>query len=262
MNQWIVRSIEIASSPGYLDKLSEIYPVTLDDPRDIPLEVIEEIRYAYDKKDKVGLVRLLLDLKKFPIKDPFVAFLRREAGAIEKNPATMERLADTLLEMGFEKVLAGATAPKEFNTTMGPLLANWLRRLPYPFLGDVEIQRHDGIAFLEGSESMGRVFADEVLGCNLKKNPDFVAKAKSVYVLGEGKFLTERGGHQDRQIDDALGLLEGRDGKALRVAVLDGVCWLPDKSDRAKHSMYQKITKRDSIILSALLLEEFLQSLA
>ena len=36
MNIWVKRSIEIANSHGYLDKLSEIYTPTVEERREIP----------------------------------------------------------------------------------------------------------------------------------------------------------------------------------------------------------------------------------
>ena len=101
-------------------------------------------------------------------------------------------------------------------------------------------------------------YANNVLGCNLMKRPDLVARAHATYVVGEAKFLTDYGGHQYAQFADALVLLQGREGDAVRVAVLDGVVWVQGNT-----KMYTRISNlaEDEPALSSLLLDEFLQSL-
>ncbi len=87
--------------------------------------------------------------------------------------------------------------PKEFNRQMGNLFSKWLRTLPYPFLKEDAFIDSDDIAFLDGSERYLLKFANKCLKCNLSKGPDFVAKVKTTYIIGEAKFLTDYGGHQN-----------------------------------------------------------------
>ncbi|GAG71317.1 unnamed protein product, partial [marine sediment metagenome] len=47
MNEWVRKSIEAANAPGYLDRLHEVYPVTREAAREIPLEIKEDLRDAY-----------------------------------------------------------------------------------------------------------------------------------------------------------------------------------------------------------------------
>ncbi|WP_456486479.1 hypothetical protein [Candidatus Alkanophaga liquidiphilum] len=74
--------------------------------------------------------------------------------------------------------------------------------------------------------------------------------------MGEAKFLTDYGGHQNAQFEDALRLLRGSDGNALRVAVLDGVVWIKDHT-----KMYRTVCQLEKPAFTALLLREFLESL-
>ena len=91
MNEWVQKSIEAANAPGYLDRLHEVYPVTRETAREIPPEIKEELRYAYSHQDNLRLIRSLLRLDKFPIKDPYVAFLRKRDFFLEYNTQKLLR---------------------------------------------------------------------------------------------------------------------------------------------------------------------------
>jgi hypothetical protein len=90
----------------------------------------------------------------------------------------------------------------------------------------------------------------------LDKAPDFIAKVKQKYVIGEAKFLTDYGSHQYAQLQDALRLLNQHEGEALKVAILDGVVWIKNST-----KMYRTISVVDKPAFTALLLKEFLLSL-
>jgi hypothetical protein len=94
MNEWIRKSIEIAHSTDYLDKLHEVYPVSHEAQRDLPEENEKKLRQLCEAGDDLELLRELLKLPKFPINDPYVAFLRRDERALEK----ILRLSAALLE--------------------------------------------------------------------------------------------------------------------------------------------------------------------
>ena len=51
-------------------------------------------------------------------------------------------------------------------------------------------------------------------------------------------------------------LLAAKGGRAIKIAILDGVVWINNKS-----KMFRKISELNEIALSALLLKEFLESL-
>ena len=94
MNEWIRKSIEIAHSTDYLDKLHEVYPVSHEAQRDLPEENEKKLRQLCEAGDDLELLRELLKLPKFPINDPYVSFLRRDERALEK----ILRLSAALLE--------------------------------------------------------------------------------------------------------------------------------------------------------------------
>lgn len=261
MNQWVEKSIKLANSPGYLDRLHEVYRVRREAEREIPAEIKEALRDKYERHDNVGLIRLLLKLERFPIKDPYVAFLRKKPYFPEYNPETVDRIAEALHANGFEKMIEGAQTPKEFNTQIGPLFKKWLPTLGYPFLTVGDFLEHimtgpTQIAFLKGSDSELLEFANGVLACNLDKGPDLIARTGDHFIVGEAKFLTDYGGHQYAQFQDALRLIKGTKGEAIRIGVLDGVVWIKNRT-----KMYRTLSQLDEVALSALLLRDFLESL-
>ena len=256
MNKWVQKSIEIANAPGYLDRLSEVYPVTREAERVLPSEIKTQLKDAYVKRDGVRLVRALLQLDKFPIKDPYVAFLRKNDIFLAYNPNVVDRLAQTLFSMSFDELITGCEEPKEFNRQIGTLFRKWLPKLGYPFLSEEEFDKYEDIVFLSGSNGEKMDYANRRLGCNLSKGLDLLAKAGGNYIIGEAKFLTDSGGHQNAQFEDALRLLRGKDGTAMRIAVLDGVVWI-----KSNTKMFKTVSGLEENILSALLLKNFLGSL-
>ena len=256
MNEWIQKSIEIANAPGYLDNLQQVYPVIQEAKREIPAEIKIELERIFKEEDNLTLIRSLLKLPKFPVKDPYVAFLRKRRGIfLEYNPLTVDRIAERIRSMGLEDVIVAIEEPKEFNRQIGTLFKRWLPKIGYPVLPETEFELHEGIAFLQGSNGQLREYANSKLGCNLQKGPDLLAKTGNNYVVGEAKFLTDYGGHQNAQFEDALRLLKDKSGKAIRIAILDGVVWIKDRT-----KMYRTVCQSDEIILTALLLKDFLKS--
>jgi len=257
MNKWVKKSIKIANAPAYLDKLAKVYPVTRETARGLSDEVKVQLKDAYEQRDKVVLMKTLLGLDKFPIKDPYVAFLKKKQGKfVDLNPATVNRISQTLFSMDFDEVIAGCEEPKEFNRQIGALFGKWLPKLGYPFLPEREFDKFDGIAFLLGGNGEKKDYANRVLGCNLSKGLDLLAKAGSKYIIGEAKFLTDFGGHQNAQFEDALRLIQDKEGRAIRIAILDGVVWI-----RSNAKMFKRVKGLKEDTLSALLLKEFLESL-
>ncbi|MBX4210541.1 restriction endonuclease [Candidatus Parcubacteria bacterium] len=258
MNVWVKKSIELANSPGYLDKLHSVYPMDLSDLRVIPKDTQERISKALKEKDFEKLLQVLLnELELFPIKDSYVAFLRKNPEAVRNNPKTVNRLGERLIKMGITEILRASTQPKETNRKIGPLFQRWLSTLGYPLLSSNELLTHRGIALLKGSDKDLRDFVKKNLQVSLKKGIDLVAKVKDVYVIGEAKFLTDFGGHQNAQFSDPLGLIQSRkDKKVLRIGILDGVIWL-----RTQNKMHLSVIKKDRLAMSALLLKEFIEAI-
>jgi hypothetical protein len=98
-------------------------------------------------------------------------------------------------------------------------------------------------------------FARSELGYNRDKGLDFVARFNGKYVIGETKFLTDFGGHQNAQFNDAISTIETKNVKAIKVAILDGVLYIKGNS-----KMYKQLTEKykNCNIMSALVLREFL----
>ena len=115
MNLWANRTVKIAEKEDYLDRLYEVYP---NEPKERYIEekAIESIKKSYDKRNCSELLVKLLKLEKFPYKDSYISFLRKDPSAIDRNPQTSKRICETIYGMGFDKLREGVTQPKEANT--------------------------------------------------------------------------------------------------------------------------------------------------
>lgn len=256
MNQWAQRTTKLACEGNYLDRLHEIYLVE-PRKRTVGRKVLDGIEDAYRKKDKILLLNRLLDLGKFPYKDSYVAFLRRDRGAIKRNPRTVDRIYSTLLEMGLEGVIQGITAPKEANTRRGSSFKGWLKK-SFKFVPEIEFKTYNrGSVFLDASDTALRNFANSALGAGFQKRPDFVAKSGTKYVVGEAKFLSDLGGNQGRGFEDAIKVAANPAHGAIKASILDGIIWIQSGS-----SLYQSIENSSLPVFSALLLKDFLLSVA
>lgn len=260
MNHWLKLSIEYANQRNYLDNLFRVYPVIPEDIREINQETWENIEQAFDHKDNVELIKSLLKLDLFPIKDSYVAYLKRDAGAIERNPATIARLCGRLYEMGLNKILERASEPKETNRQIGPLFQRWLnsKALGITPVKMKEFVKNEENAILDGSDTELKEYAEKHFNYKLDKGLDLIARFNRKYVIGEAKFLTDFGGHQNAQLKDGIAPLQLADLKAIPVAVLDGTLYI-----EGKNKMYRTITTDfpDKNIMSSLVLREFLYQL-
>jgi hypothetical protein len=257
MNPWVGKSIALANGPGYLDALVRVYPVSLQGTRALPPSTKRDVKKAFANHDGLNLLRALLRLKRFPVKDPYVAYLRMNPSFLEYNPGTVRRLSSQIFAMGYDAVIEGCEAPAESNRQMGQLFPRWLRSLGYPLLPLRDFgKRRRGIVFLKASEPELKSYANEKLGAVLNKNPDFIAQVNGKYVIGEAKFLTATGGHQQTQFEDAMRLVKDQRGMGIKVAVLDGIAWV-----KSRNKMHLRLSRLDETALSALLLKDFLESL-
>ncbi len=93
MNKWTETSAEFAQQRNYLDELYKVYPITPNLRREISKETESGIRQAFNDKDNEKLVKSLLRLDLFPIKDSYVAYLKKDSGALNRNPQTINRIA-------------------------------------------------------------------------------------------------------------------------------------------------------------------------
>lgn len=256
MNHWTDLSIKLAARHDYLDQLFKVYPLVPEVIRDVDQAKWLRVEQAYQRKDKKELIRGLLALELFPIKDSYIAHLRRDKGALDRNPATVDRIVDRLYAMGLEEIWRRASEPKETNRQIGPLFRKWINTgaLGVDILDKEDFLATAGNAVLKGADTFLKQFAIEHLNYTNDKGIDLIAKFNGTYVIGEAKFLTDFGGHQDRQLADAINLLQTEGVKAVKVAILDGVLYIPNKG-----SMHRMLSRdEDYNIVSSLLLKEFL----
>lgn len=254
MNEWSEKTLKLVTSENYLDRLQEIYPHE-DAERDVHPTILESIRESFVSKDNAGLLDKLLNLDRFPYKDSYVGFLRKDRTAIQRNPETVTRICDRLYSMGVEGVIQGATSPKEANTRRGNQFRDWLKSKFSVVDMDAFRSSKTGIVALGGSELEGRNFCNTDMGVGISKRPDLVAKTAGKYVVGEAKFLSSAGGNQGRAFDDGITVSNNSSGIALKVFILDGIHWIETGSEQ-----FKKIQYGSTPILSALLLEEYLKS--
>lgn len=260
MNYWTDLSIQFANQKNYLDELFTVYPLAPDTIREVNQTVWGNVEAAFNSKDDLELMKSLLSLELFPIKDSYIPFLRRDKTAIERNPETVRRICGRLYEMGLEKIYARTSEPKETNRQIGPLFRRWLNQktLGLDVLPELEFMASEKDAILDGGDAQLKQFAKNNLGYEEQKGLDFVARMHGKYVIGEAKFLTDFGGHQDRQFADGLTLLKNNSVNAVKVAIYDGVLYL-----RGRSNFHRFLTSHEEEynIMSSLLLRDFLHSL-
>lgn len=110
--------------------------------------------------------------------------------------------------------------------------------------------------FLDSPDAQMQQWTRETVGYERNKGLDLVARFKGKYIIGEAKFLTDFGGHQDAQLFDALETLRSpTKDNVTKIAILDGVVWL-----KSNNKMYTTATQEytEDNIMSALVLSDFL----
>ena len=128
MNYWTQLSIEYANQRSYLDDLFQVYPTIPEGIRDINEEIWTNVETSFKVKNNTTLLNELFKLDRFPIKDSYVAFIKKDRTAMERNPKTVNRLCGRLYEMGLDKLFEKCSEPKETNRQIGPMFNNWLEK--------------------------------------------------------------------------------------------------------------------------------------
>lgn len=261
MNYWTHLSIEYANQKNYLDELFKIYPTIPDGIRDIDREQWADVEKYFREKNNQKLLETLLYFNLFPIKDSYVAYLKKDKNALVRNPETVNRLAGRLYGLGLDKLYEKCSEPKETNRQIGPLFKRWINagHLGVPVMGIHDFCTSDCNAVLSASDSEMMTWARANVNYKRNKGLDFVARFNGKFIIGEAKFLTDFGGHQNAQFNDAIDTITDSGIDAITVAILDGVLYIP-----GNNKLYKSITKTysDYNILSALVLNEFLYSVA
>lgn len=259
MNYFTELSIKLANQRNYLDQLFSVYPLAPDSIREIDRTIWNSIEHNFNTGNNVELFKALLKLDLFPVKDGYVPYFRKDQTAILRNPATVNRICGRIHEIGLDSLYEKCTQPKETNRQMGQLFRNWIKSGVLgikPVNADTFLNTTDN-AILDGSDKLLMEVATERLGYKRNKGLDFLGRFNGIYVIGEAKFISDEGGHQNDQFEDALLTINSQtNGNVRKIGILDGVLYIPGKK-----KMYTKITTDDIPVMSALLLREYLYSL-
>jgi hypothetical protein len=257
MNYWTDLSVQLASQRNYLDELFAVYPLAPDVIRQPNEATWHHVETAFQSRNDQQLLENLLKLDLFPIKDSYIPYLRHDRTAIGRNPETAKRICGRLYELGLEKIYARSSEPKETNRQIGPLFKRWLNQktLGLPIVTELEFVATSENAILSGSDAQLKQFAKDHLNYNGEKGLDFIARMHGKYIIGEAKFLTDFGGHQNGQFADGLTLLGNTSVNAITVAIYDGVLYIKNKG---KFYTYLTAHKQEYNIFSSLLLRDFL----
>lgn len=257
INPWIQLSIDYASQRSYLDDLFKVYPTIPEGIRDIDINKWKQVEQAFSNQKNEDLISALLQFDLFPIKDSYIAYLRKDHNAIKRNPSTINRISGRLYEMGLGKIHERCSEPKETNRQIGPLFKRWLesKALGITPVELNEFMSNTNDAILRGSDQQLADFAQKKLNYKHSKGLDFVGRFNKKYVIGEAKFLTDFGGHQNAQFNDAIATISDPNTNAIKIAILDGVLYI-----NGQHKMYKDITTtyKNQNIMSSLVLREFL----
>lgn len=266
MNIWTEKSIELASQKNYLDLLYKIYPMSVNLRREINETTKDKIKNYLEKQDKKNLLLTLLKLELFPIKDSYVAYFKKDKSAIDRNPNTVDRIFGMLIDMGFDEIIDKASVPKETNRQIGPLFKRWINTgaLGAEVTDNFEcFLKTDGNIIFNGSDEAMKSYAMQYLGySHREKGLDFIAKFNNTYILAEAKFLTDFGGHQNAQFNDAISTMKSALNKTDKnvkiISILDGVLYI-----NGKHKMMKALHSFDDneVVISSVLLRDYLYQL-
>jgi len=260
MNIFTQLSIDYASQKSYLDDLFQVYPTIPEGIREIDQKIFDRVEHSFIKQDNILLISSLLQLDLFPIKDSYIAYLKRDKASLLRNPKTVNRICGRLYEMGIDKIFEKCTEAKETNRQIGPMFKRWINSKS---LGISPVRPHEFFngnhdAILDASDKEMMDIAKDKFGYNRNKGLDFIARFNGNNIIGEAKFLSDFGGHQNAQFSDAISTISSPNIDAIPIAILDGVLYI-----KGQNKMYYDITTtyREFNIFSALLLREFLYSL-
>lgn len=257
MNKWLAKSIKLAQEQDYLDRLQKVYKLPNNERRELDKKVWDMVVNAYENKNDIALIKSLLQLELFPIKHSFVAYFRRDPASINRNPKTVEEIARVIYNLGIEAIKIRCEEPKETNRQIGPLFKNYLMETDLGITKNdaTQFRNHSKDAIHIGSDDDSKKYANEKLGYKRNKGLDFLARINGRHIIGEAKFLTDFGGHQNAQLDDAYSTLKAHVDDADKILILDGVLFINNTG-----KMYQTITQeyQNENIMSAILLKEFI----
>lgn len=224
MNKWTKLSIEYANQRSYLDDLFQVYPTIPNGIRNVDKKIWQKIEKSFNEQNNKELIKNLLLLEKFPVKDSYVSFLRMDNDSIDRNPQTINRLAGNIYQIGLSKLYEKCTEPKETNTQMGGKFSDWLNK---GVLGVKPIELSKFIdskdnAILKGGGKLLTKFAKENFGYTKNKGLDFVGRFNGKYVIAETKFISAVGGNQGTAFTDVITTITNEINNAIAIGIIDG----------------------------------------
>lgn len=267
MNEWVKKSLELANSQGYLDRMSNIYPATALPVRPLNQQVREKISSLHKQGDITSLLKLLLKITKkrfgahpFPIEHPYASIFRQKPELIEKNLTVFQELGKIILSMSAEDIVRGVERPIDINRVMGQAFYNWLRSYfpnqGIPILPEHQFDSYTDRVFFDGRNAAIIDYVTRRLARRLERGRDFLYRIKNTYVIGEARFLSTSGGSQTRDLNETIGFIKANKGSIIGVGVIDGIVWFNNSYIRRL-----SILGDDEPAITVLLLEEFLKSL-
>lgn len=264
MNRWVEKSLKIAKSYGYLDRLAEIYPATTLPRRSLGDEEREKLKLLHQKGDWKRLLQTLFKFTKeghpFPIEHPYASILRQKPNLAQKNLGIFEKLGREMLSMSIEDLIRGCERPIDLNRVMGSAFFNWLGKYflerGIPILPESEFDSYDSLCFLDARNAAILDYVKRKLGITLERGRDVLAKKGDRYVVGEARFLSTSGGSQTRDLRETIGFVRSLKGKVSAIGVVDGIVWF----NRSYVKMLSELAD-DEVVLTALLLKDFLETL-
>ncbi len=261
MNHFTELSIELANQRNYLDQLFSVYPLAPDSIREIDNTVWANVETYYNNNNNIEMFKELLKFNLFPIKDGYVPYFRRDNTAIERNPNTVNRICGRVRELGLDKIYEQCTQPKETNRQMGPLFRRWLSSgvLGLIPVSKTEFDSNNENAILDGSDVELKKYAEDKLGFKREgdKGLDLLCRFNDKYVIGEAKFISDEGGHQNDQFLDVISTVNAKvNDNVIAIGIVDGILYIPGRK-----KMYTHLTTHDEPLMSALLLRDFLYSI-
>lgn len=259
MNYFTQKSIDLANSSGYLDRLYDVYPVGESIEREIDEQLWEKVKYYFETKNCKELLKTLMKFSKFPIDDPYVSIFRYDRKQIDENPKQVQRICNKLFEMGIDELYRQCIQPKKESRRMGESFKNYVKKgiLDYPIQTIEDSLTNNVDSILIGSDDKLKSFAAEYLGYNGDKGLDFIARIKGQFVIAETKFITDIGGSQNGQYKDARSLLDVPCNKNVRkICIIDGCVY-----KQSKNQIYMDFTENDIPVMSIFMVNEYLHSL-
>ncbi len=265
MNEWVRRSLEMANSPGYLDRLTDIFPIDVLPSRPLPKNIKDNIRELHRENKSLALLKILFELTKkrhpFPIEHPYASLFRQKRELMDKNPIVVKKLGDIILDIDEDDIIRGLERPIDINRVMGQAFFNWLKiyfpAKGIPLLSEDKFQESKDKCFLDAKNSKILEFVNNELGYPLERGRDFLFKYGDNFVCGESRFLSTAGGSQTRDLVETIGFIKRFKGKFMAVGVLDGIIWFSPSYVRRLSQL-----ESDEPAMSVLLLDEFLESLS